>query len=1392
MKRIASIPLSPQDSLRIRSTAISIRAKAGERSSFNSKKTEKAFKFRRRKKGPSVPGSISIAASARVASHPLSYPWHDDVGFVVLADERHPHTSVPEPPAKAFSSEENVARGESAGSTYRDIAKDYGELRPGERPNLKHYDYRTFEPQIDSVMQQSGYSPYFAGGKYGKPDLERRNYNTGHVMVYDPESGGEPGAEEYTRTWRKIHELSHALTYEQLNDKYGEGRRIGKLGWHRTLREAKRAVEWEWLAAHKQRELSTKIGHPIDDETFAREVNVVMHDAVHRAITGKFTNPDEEGFTPSSKLVPLQVSLGKLEATARAMGLNDENALLTPQQKQLLSRSGLAKSADLGQRELEEYMSEPRQFAIVSAYKDTLSKKANQERHAQLLTEVRNRGYVNTQTHVLRGQYFSDVRDDEGNVVMENGAPKRVLRAEQSVLVLDMTLDDVLALGERFEQESVIFKADSGTIAAYYTDGSGRANPALDQSGAPAVGVAAGAIKPRAPKPKRRGPPSPEDLWSKARNVGFSFNIDWGTTLHHDGRALTPEQMTEQLRASRPSAPSAPTTTGQQMNEETRHEDAPISVGVGDREAITIRNVRATALPSTVPHTQPVQTSQAPASEPTMTGPGSYIETEEHGPFEQPIPVAEWPGVPEWAHYDEHTNQLIDSRTGLPLDPKQFGLSKQRPYEPATKGNEGRELWTERLRDQLTPYQQTRLERMRQQEQLNARLKSDRKQWTNEREKLLDKKQSEGLSAKEQAQLDEVEGNLQLFPTPEEESSLYSAKRTTPTPSSMKLEDLKVTPSGGVKNILRVLEAARPDEIEYWKNWYEHARTDAHALATKYKVPDALSAALIAVLSPNVKWEENVRAAEQMLRGRGQKVIEYRRRLEEKAQRDLFARLFPELFESKETLGTFGYLRNITKAQRIIDTHKATGSFPEQLLYNVYLRWDPEDEKDVHVAQKMFSAAKDKGYSARAVKPGAMSKTTGRPLATWNPGDEVTSFKPHAFGARYIMEPPVGDPEEGAPKVSAFYESIMSPETAQRKVVLDGHAINIWRGRPETLARMKTVNDKEKNQMRDDYKEASRLSGPILASKGLRGELSPQQVQAVTWSVWRAAIGDVDMGGEDDDDMGDRSAGVRVRVRAIEETPIIVCAIEANIEECISITASADGLALRRSGYQRYTGDCNDHKVWIGGDSVVSHGSFPGGRRQRRETVWKVKVDGDEVGEAKSLKEARALAIERCGGEVPTPDELSDVPVSDDMAPVVTSTPGAPSSPVATNPFGPSKRVVEYDFEPDMSVTAATYPGTDTTGEDHHIRATDIHAGDRVRFNDDFEVDFGDEGTARIARDTIAEVIDSQPQAPFLTVRAEMCVENASASRSRSGSIDVDVRPTEVTLVLDPEDPRTN
>lgn len=84
------------------------------------------------------------------------------------------------------------------------------------------------------------------------------------------------------------------------------------------------------------------------------------------------------------------------------------------------------------------------------------------------------------------------------------------------------------------------------------------------------------------------------------------------------------------------------------------------------------------------------------------------------------------------------------------------------------------------------------------------------------------------------------------------------------------------------------------------------------------------------------------------------------------------------------------------------------------------------------------------------------------------------------------------------PKVTVFYKSLLDPESVKDNLVLDGHAINIWRGEKKALKGLKKPSKETREKMVNDYLEAAkRLKVPV------------QAVQAVTWYIWKYTPDDI-------------------------------------------------------------------------------------------------------------------------------------------------------------------------------------------------------------------------------------------------------------------------------------------
>jgi hypothetical protein len=79
------------------------------------------------------------------------------------------------------------------------------------------------------------------------------------------------------------------------------------------------------------------------------------------------------------------------------------------------------------------------------------------------------------------------------------------------------------------------------------------------------------------------------------------------------------------------------------------------------------------------------------------------------------------------------------------------------------------------------------------------------------------------------------------------------------------------------------------------------------------------------------------------------------------------------------------------------------------------------------------------------------------------------------------------------PKVKVFFASLLDPEKLQHELVLDSHAINVWRGQKVTLKDTQNPRAQAlRAQMLHDYAQAAQQVGT-----------SVQAVQAVTWYIWK-------------------------------------------------------------------------------------------------------------------------------------------------------------------------------------------------------------------------------------------------------------------------------------------------
>lgn len=236
--------------------------------------------------------ALDSVVNKTVQNHPHNYDWHNGhtslnqrtLGHGVLVTglvkhETQKETKFDSDPQKYLAPFGTLDNGPKT-KAFESNGKSLNEAAVLDQ--AKHYGY-----QIKPIKPNQ------------RPEYWKDNYDTKILPV--PLTG-----DSYTDAWRVQHELAHALTHPIVNQLYGEGHRVGQVGQELTPREALRAVHWEWLAHHKQKELSEQLGIKVLDQITNEDLNAIMSDAVTRVNTGKPGLP----MKGNSNKVPLEVALG--------------------------------------------------------------------------------------------------------------------------------------------------------------------------------------------------------------------------------------------------------------------------------------------------------------------------------------------------------------------------------------------------------------------------------------------------------------------------------------------------------------------------------------------------------------------------------------------------------------------------------------------------------------------------------------------------------------------------------------------------------------------------------------------------------------------------------------------------------------------------------------------------------------------------------------------------------------------------------------------------------------------------------------------------------------------------------------------------------------------------
>lgn len=111
---------------------------------------------------------------------------------------------------------------------------------------------------------------------------------------------------------------------------------------------------------------------------------------------------------------------------------------------------------------------------------------------------------------------------------------------------------------------------------------------------------------------------------------------------------------------------------------------------------------------------------------------------------------------------------------------------------------------------------------------------------------------------------------------------------------------------------------------------------------------------------------------------------------------------------------------------------------------------------------------------------------------TYKQWEKVSAYPANIKKANKILETGSTEWVRG-PKVSVFYQSLLNPDEVKKDVVLDGHAINIWRGTKIPIKSLRSPGKAERTKMIEDYEKVADELG-----------MSPQAVQATSWMLWKA------------------------------------------------------------------------------------------------------------------------------------------------------------------------------------------------------------------------------------------------------------------------------------------------
>jgi len=165
-----------------------------------------------------------------------------------------------------------------------------------------------------------------------------------------------------------------------------------------------------------------------------------------------------------------------------------------------------------GVTDLEQLSKKGRSFGVISAYRSNLPKKENQKRHGELIADLQKLG----------------IRDAAPLKSHWEDMDTKVVKHEKSLIIPNISFAKLTELGEKYEQDAVLFKDPTGTIGIYFKDGT--ATMAYDPKGEPALSKS---VK--------------KDEYSKGRGLSFGLQLVEDKKFKWSGKPIKHDDIVKEL-----------------------------------------------------------------------------------------------------------------------------------------------------------------------------------------------------------------------------------------------------------------------------------------------------------------------------------------------------------------------------------------------------------------------------------------------------------------------------------------------------------------------------------------------------------------------------------------------------------------------------------------------------------------------------------------------------------------------------------------------------------------------------------------------------------------------------------------------------------------------------